>query len=191
MKNAEVDTLFNHHDVVADHQRHPARVVAGELWEFDHLQPFVMPVTVNLNSNDVELDVVVLFSNHCYTRKAEEGESLEDAMVVMDGKVKRILDRERYELSKKYMPTLAKELSNRTIRIASDVKQNFVTFELQGNDACDSRHYAMFFEVKRDRVRKRRLLLRVQSAYIIERPSARLLKAEKMRLHIILKQALR
>ena len=44
----------------------------------------------------------------------------------------------------------------------------------------------MFFEVKKDRSRKRRLLLRIQSAYILENPSKRLLKAEKMRFHVIL-----
>jgi len=48
----------------------------------------------------------------------------------------------------------------------------------------------MFFEVKKDRSRKRRLLLRIQSAYILENPSKRLLKAEKMRFHVILKLAL-
>jgi hypothetical protein len=65
-----------------------------------------------------------------------------------------------------------------------------VTFELPSVATGEKPiRYAVFFEVKRDRKRKRRVLLRVQSAYILDEPSKRLLKADKMRFQVILKRA--
>ena len=116
---------------------------------------------------------------------------MDESIIVMDGNIQRVLDQKRYELSLKYLPQLVHDLEKRLIRIADESRPNFVTFELQPASAGEEPlHYAMFFEVKKDRSRKRRMLLRVQSAYILDNPSKRLLEAKKMRFHIILKRAL-
>lgn len=47
----------------------------------------------------------------------------------------------------------------------------------------------MFFEVKRDSRRKKRILLHVQSAYLLDTLTDRKKKAGKVRFHVLLKAA--
>jgi hypothetical protein len=188
----QTTSIDGHHDAVTDDHKHTPRAFGDETWTFEHLQAFVMRVPLELTPrNMVELDVVVLFSNHCFTRELKPGEAIDDSLIVMDGSIRRVMDKQRYDLSRMYLPQLVHELVSRHIRVADASRPNFVTLELQPAQAgADPMHYAMFFEVKKDRARKRRMLLRVQSAYILENPSKRLLKADKMRFHVILKRAL-
>ncbi len=185
-------SIDNHHDAVTDDHKHSPRSFGDETWTFDHLQAFVMKVPIEQTpKNMVEFDVVVLFSNHCFSREVKPGEVVEESLIVMDGNIRRVMDKQRYELSLNHLPQLVHDLDTRHIRIADASRPNFVTLELQPASAGEEAlHYAMFFEVKKDRSRKRRVLLRVQSAYILENPSRRLLKADKMRFHVILKRAL-
>ena len=188
----QMTTIADHHDAVTDDHKHLPRSFGDETWTFDHLQAFVMKILVEQTPKTiVELDVVVLFANHCFSRELKAGEVVDESIIVMDGNIQRVLDQKRYELSLKYLPQLVHDLEKRLIRIADESRPNFVTFELQPTSAGEEPlHYAMFFEVKKDRSRKRRMLLRVQSAYILDNPSKRLLEAKKMRFHIILKRAL-
>ena len=188
----QMTTIADHHDAVTDDHKHLPRSFGDETWTFDHLQAFVMKIPVEHTPKTiVEFDVVVLFANHCFSREMKAGEVVDESLIVMDGNIQRVLDQKRYELSLKYLPQLVHDLEKRLIRIADESRPNFVTVELQPTNAGeDPLHYAMFFEVKKDRSRKRRMLLRVQSAYILENPSRRLLGAKKMRFHIILKRAL-
>ena len=65
-----------------------------------------------------------------------------------------------------------------------------MTFELPQTVAGEPpKSYAVFFEMKKDSIRKKRMLLRVQSAYILNNPSNRLRKASKMRFQVIMKRA--
>jgi hypothetical protein len=188
----QMTTMANHQDAVTDDHKHSPRSFGDETWTFDHLQAFVMKTPVQLTPKTiVELDVVVLFANHCFSREMKAGELVDESLIVMDGNIQRVLDPQRYRLSVKYLPQLVHDLEKRHIRIADESRPNFVTLELQSANAGEEPlHYAMFFEVKKDRSRKRRMLLRVQSAYVLENPSKRLLEAKKMRFHIILKRAL-
>ena len=79
-------------------------------------------------------------------------------------------------------------LSGRHIQIAPDVRgrQNFFTLEVVDPDG-QSRRYAVFLEPKKDARRKRRILLRVQSAYILDRLPNRLQKAGKVTLSKLLR----
>ncbi len=185
-------TIADHHDAVTDDHKHSPRSFGEETWTFDHLKAFVMKISVEQTpKNIVELDVVVLFSNHCFSRVMKVGEVVDESLIVMDGNIQRVLDQQRYKLSLKYLPQLARDLEMRLIRIADESRPNFVTFELEPTNAGEEpMYYAMFFEVKKDRLRKRRMILRVQSAYILENPSRRQLEAKKMRFHIILKREL-
>ena len=136
----------------------------------------------------IDVDVVVLFTNHCFTRGEEPGETADPSLVIMDGKERRILDQERYDLSRRYLPQLILELGNRHIQVADPTRPNFVTFELPATDGKAAQKYAIFFEVTRDKKRSKRLLLRVQSAYILTKPSKRLQKALKINFRVLLKQ---
>jgi len=184
--------MDDHHELVEPHHRFATLTVCEEVWELDHLEAFAMKVPVELVPNQVtDLDVIVLFSNHCFTRGlATPDELVDESLIVMDGSERRVLDRERYQLSRRYLPQLILKLPTRHVQVADPTRPNFVTFELPSMAAGEPPlRYAVFFEVKRDRRRKRRVLLRVQSAYILDEPSKRLLKADKMRFQVILKRA--
>jgi hypothetical protein len=99
---------------------------------------------------------------------------------------RRVLSKERYDLSRRFLPALVKDLPNRTIRYAGDSSLNYFTAEVTGSDAPGM--YAVFFEVQRDKRRKRRLLLYVQSAYRLERLSNRLAKGGKVRFATLLRK---
>ena len=182
--------MDGHHELVTPHHRFVPLQVSDELWQFEHLEAFAMRMPLELLPGQAtEVDVVVLFTNHCFTRGVEPGEVVNPSMVIMDGNERRVLDKERYELSKLYLPQLILDLSNRHIQVADPTRPNFVTYELPATTpGATPQKYAVFFEVTRDRKRGKRLLLRVQSAYILVNPSKRLQKAIKINFRILLKQ---
>jgi hypothetical protein len=183
--------IDTHQDAVSSHQRFAAVVMGTEVWRFDHLEPFAMRVPLEVSpGNSVAIDIVVLFSNHCFTRGLGPGEVVDTAHVIMDGGEKRVLDEVRYALSRQYLPGLILDLPNRHILVADRARPSFVTFELpQSAAGAPAAWYAVFFELKKDSVRRKRMLLRVQSAYVLETPSKRLLNADKMRFQVIMKRA--
>lgn len=77
------------------------------------------------------------------------------------------MDPMRYELSRLFLRDIVSNLSNRHITVADEKQPNFVTLEHVNANGTTSL-YAIFFEVKKDNSRKRRLVLRVQSAYVLE-----------------------
>lgn len=182
--------MDGHHDAVEDDHKHPSKDFEGKTWTFNHLQPFAMRIPVPLNGiGIVEVDVVVLFTNHCYSREVVDGECVNACHIVMDGKTPRLMDSWRYELSLKHLPQLVHSLDARRIKPS---RENFVTIELEPSAPGEApMNYAMFFDVIKDRKRKKRLLLRVKSAYVLERPlSKRELEEKPIRFHVLLKRAL-
>jgi len=186
----QLNPIDDHLDAVdADHQ-HLSKAFDGQLWSFDHLKPFALRMDVPLNGvGPVEIDVVVLFSNHCYSRELELGEDANEAHIVTDGSIRRVMDAERYALSQAYLPALIHTLHERRIKPS---RENFVTLELAPSSAGGlPRNYVVFFDVKKDRRRKRRLLLRVKSAYVLDRPFTKREKDEKpVGFHVLLKRTL-
>ncbi|WP_244106065.1 hypothetical protein [Paraburkholderia phenazinium] len=77
------------------------------------------------------------------------------------------MDPQRYELSRRFLRHIVSNLSNRHITVADEKQPNFVTLEQMNADGTTSL-YAIFFEVKKDNSRRRRLMLRVQSAYVLD-----------------------
>ena len=82
---------------------------------------------------------------------------------------------------------LVSDLANRTIRYAGENNLNYFTAEVTGSEAPGV--YAVFFEVQRDKRRKRRLLLHIQSAYRLEQLNNRLAKGGKVRFATLLRKA--
>jgi hypothetical protein len=62
---------------------------------------------------------------------------------------------------------MVSNLSNRRITIANEKMPNFVTIENVNADGTASL-YAVFFEVKKGKSRRCRLVLRIQSAYLLD-----------------------
>ncbi len=104
-----------------------------------------------------------------------------------NGRERRVLSEERYELSRRFLPYLVKGLGTRVVRFAADGASNFFTAEGLSEDA-DPGIYVVFFEVERDRSRKKRLLLRIQSAYRMDRLSKRLSQAGKIKFATLLRK---
>lgn len=185
------EPMDEHHEVVESHQRFLPRTVAGELWSFDHLDAIAFKSMVEMNPGQwLELAVVVLFSNHCFTRSPLEDESVQQDLLWSDARERRVLCPERYALSRLFLPRLILELPDRHIQVADERRPNFMIFEVPqdmgwGEDA----RYAVFFEVERDKRRKKRMLLRVQSAYLLPKLSKRQIQANKIRFQTLLKRA--
>lgn len=186
----QLNPIDGHLDAVdADHQHLP-KAFDNQLWSFDHLKPFALRMYVPLDGvGPVEIDVVVLFSNHCYSRELELGEDANEAHIVMDGGIRRVMDPDRYALSQTYLPALIHTLPERRIKPS---RENFVTLELAPRAVGGlPRNYVVFFDVKKDRRRKKRLLLRVKSAYVLDRPFTKRERDEKtIGFHVLLKRVL-
>ncbi|RZI60850.1 MAG: hypothetical protein EOP37_10200 [Rubrivivax sp.] len=158
--------IADHLDVVRAHHRFKNVLRGAEAWDLSHLDPLAFRVDPGLG---FELTVVVLFSCHCFTRSiSRDGRRRRDIPskeLFNDGREVRVLCERRYELSKRYLPQLIRDLRKRTIRIARDNPQNFVTTKSVDDPETQGQHYVVFFEVTRDQRQKGRLLLQVQSAY--------------------------
>lgn len=163
-------------------------VYRGTPWDLEHLKPYSFLVDVDGIAHP--LRVVVIFACHCFTRDATDEERANNLIPYedwySDGKEERVLDEERYLLSKRYLPALVKDLGTRRIFVADEKRKNgnFVTREVQ-TDSGTAGLYSIFFEVEKER--KHKLKLRVQSAYVREKLTKRESDAKKVRLHTIFK----
>jgi hypothetical protein len=180
-----MEPLGDHADAAAKHPRFVPLVFRGTTWTFEHLEPFVFTLDPKLG---FDITVVVLFSCHCFTESMGAADLVPAVEVFDDGGIARRLDPERYDLSRRFLPAVVATLHVRTIRVAGEGRQNFMTFEvLDPVQGLPVGHYAVFFEVTKDASRKKRLLLRVQSAYRIEALNDRQRRAGKVTLATLLR----
>jgi len=157
-------------------------------WDLTHLDSFAFKVDIGF-----EATVVVIFSCHCFshsfrwdTRPRAEIPELE---IYKDEKEERVLDPVRYQLSRTLLRKLITELPSRHIVVANVQSRNFLTWEVQRETGRPS-IYAVFFDVEKDQQRRQRLILRVQSAYVLDQGLTRRQKeAKKIRLTTLLKAA--
>ncbi|MEW6344390.1 MAG: hypothetical protein RXR20_12295 [Paraburkholderia sp.] len=141
----------------------------GIQWDLSHLDSFSFKVDLGIGS---DITVLVLFSCHCFSHSFQwDGRSrhvIPAREIYSDGKEHRVLDPQRYELSRRFLREIVVNLSGRHITVADEKQPNFVTLEHLNADGTSSL-YAVFFEVKKDSSRRRRLVLRVQSAYLLDK----------------------
>lgn len=178
--------IGQHADAIEPHHRFGEVVYLGTPWDLSHLDPFAMRLDPGLG---FEIDVVVLFTCHCFSHSiGKDGrKEIPDHEIFDNGQERRVLNEERYHLSRQYLPTMIRNLPVRTIQVAGAYTANFMTLEVI--EAGEKKHYAVFFEVKRDSRRKKRVLLHVQSAYLLDTLTDRKKKAGKVRFHVLLKAA--
>jgi hypothetical protein len=143
-------------------------VYQGVEWDLSHLDSFAFKIDPGLGT---VITVVVLFSCHCFshsfrwdTRSRSEIPCHE---IYDDGREQRVLNPKRYQLSRQLLRNIVKNLPARRITVADRKQPNFVTLEKVNSDGTVSQ-YAVFFEVDKDKNRKRRLMLRIQSAYVLD-----------------------
>jgi hypothetical protein len=139
----------------------------GIRWDLSHLDSFTFKVNLELGA---DITVLVLFSCHCFShsfRWDKRPRALIPAHEIYDdGKEQRVLDPQRYELSRRFLRDVVMNLPSRRIVLADDRQPNFVTVESVNADGTISL-YAIFFEARKDKSRKRRMILRIQSAYLL------------------------
>lgn len=141
----------------------------GSTWDLSHLNSFAFKCDLGAHCKVV---VVVMLSCHCFSRSfARDGRAraeIRDTEIYDDGREQRVLDPARYTLSKLLLRNLVMTLCNRPIVIADERQPNFMTMQQVNVDGKASL-YAVFFEVEKNKARRHRLILRIQSAYLLER----------------------
>lgn len=139
-----------------------------EQWDLSHLDPFAFRIDPGLGT---VLTVVVVFSCHCFThsfrRDTRARSEIPRHEIYDDGREQRVLDAQRYALSRQFLRAIATSLHTRRITIADRRQPNFVTLDTVNADGTVSQ-YAVFFETGKDRQRKRRMFVRIQSAYLLD-----------------------
>jgi hypothetical protein len=187
MDEVSNQTAFAHVDAVEPRHRFPEVLFRGEKWDLRHLDAFALQIDPDLG---FEVDVVVLFTCHCFTHSVKRDVrvplEIPPDEIYEDVLERRVLSEERYKLSRKFLPGLVRDLPKRTIRYAGESNLNYFTAAVTGAEAPGV--YAVFFEVRRDKRRKRRLLLYVQSAYRLEQLTNRLAKGGKVRFATLLRK---
>ncbi|AOJ25998.1 hypothetical protein [Burkholderia seminalis] len=163
----------------------------GEHWDLNHLRPLTF--TCDLET-DFDVTVLVLFSCHCFTRSfkwdGRPRDAIPDDEIYDDGRETRVLCADRYRASRQLLRDVIVGLATRRIVVADERQPNFVTVEAVASDGTQ-RVYAVFFEVSKDRIRKRRLILRVQSAYMLDGGlNRRQREARKVALRTLLRASL-
>ncbi|MFM0157683.1 hypothetical protein [Paraburkholderia sediminicola] len=157
-------------------------------WDLSHLDSFSFKCDVGLSC---VITIVVTFSCHCFTHSiARDGRTrrdIPDAELYDDGREVRVLDSARYALSKQLLRDVIMTLDDRPIVVADDRQPNFMTQEKSHADGTTSL-YAVFFEVRKARARQQRLILRIQSAYLLEE---KLTKRQRHAKRVALKTLLR
>jgi hypothetical protein len=179
----EEESLLQHNDVINARYKYSSVEYIGEIWNLEHLKPFAFKFELNV---EVKVDVIVFFSCHCFTRKAtdEEQKSLESKYWYSDTYEDRVLDPERYAFSRLLLPRLVQELKSRHIK--STGHGNFMTIEVI-DTSSHKLPYVIFFEVLKDKKRKKRLLLIVQSAYVKNDQTNRMRSGAKVNFAVLLK----
>jgi DNA-directed RNA polymerase subunit H (RpoH/RPB5) len=180
--------LITQHLVDHEHHRFQSVTFRGTHWDLSHLSPFVFKVAIENNRHVI---VVILFSCHCFTHAVKNDTREEQAIpkeeLYHNQQETRVLNEERYLLSKTQLPKIMAQLHQRHITVADEGKRgNFVTIELI-NQVGEKRYYGVFFEVSKDKKRGGRIILRVQSAYLLNGLTKRQKAAKKVRFEVLIK----
>jgi hypothetical protein len=140
----------------------------GARWDLSHLDSFTFKTALEPG---LDITVLVLFSCHCFSHSFRWDERPRSRIpadeIYDDGREQRVLNPVRYELSRSLLKEVVTSLPSRRIVIADERQPNFVTLENVNADGSTSM-YAIFFEAQRDKSRKRRMILRIQSAYVLD-----------------------
>lgn len=180
-----LNPIEEHADAIEAHHRFRTLQFNGAVWDFGHLDPFSFRCQLDAN---LIVDVVVLFSCHCFTHGRDKDLRTEISIdeLYADGKKTRVLNRQRYEMSKKFLPRMVAELFKRHIKVLGGARPNYLTIESINQDG-EEVLYTLFFEVLKDQRRKKRILLRVQSAYVVDSMTEAQKKARKVNFDVLLR----
>jgi len=171
---------------INEHEGHRFNPVTfrGDLWDLGHLDPYAFKLNLG---NDQHVFVVVLFTCHCFTHKVSKDvrDVIPEEEIYKTSQETRVLNEERYTLSRMFLRQIVKDIQERHITCADEYR-NFVTIE-NIDETGTIQHYGVYFEVLKDKQRKGRMILRIQSAYLIARLTNRYKSAKKVRFNVLVK----
>lgn len=178
-----------HNDAVEARNRFGTVAYDGTEWDLSHLKPFAFKQAVTLQGGITkEIDVIVLFSCHCFTEASRVGDEVDATHWYDDGHETRVLNLDRYMLSKSLLPEMIQNLPIRDIRTTGGDLGNYMTLEAQGTDG-EIHPYIAFFDVERDKRRKGRVILRIQSAYVKAELGNKLKSGKKVNFPVLIRAA--
>jgi hypothetical protein len=151
----------------------------NEMWDLSHLDPFAFHFELE---PEYPVTVVVFFSCHCFTRSLDSeprpSSDIPAEEIYDNGRERRVLCPDRYAMSQRLLREIVSNLAAQRITLADEWQSNYVTFKTTDLHGMVS-VYAVFFKVSRAKVRKRRLILQVQSAYVLDRGLTKRQRAAK------------
>lgn len=137
-------------------------------WDLSHLDSFAFRLDPGVGS---KIDVVVIFSCHCFTHSIDKDvrprNQIPQVEIYNCENEERVLDPQRYNLSRKFLRNLVTKMPERRIIIANDDRRNYMTWHVYNATGTKS-IYGVFFDTEKDTKRRRRIILRVQSAYLLD-----------------------
>lgn len=152
----------------------PPLTIDGRSVDLSHLEPFSIAFAVR-NLGGRELTINVKFSNHCYTT-AFDPTVHDPAYIVMDHKVERAFDPQRYFLSRQ-LPDLLRNLPTCSVWLTA-TDRNYAYLARLANEGI---WYALFFRLKRrEDLARRNLSMMIESAYPVGDPGRVLAGATKI-----------
>ncbi len=184
MADDQPPPIEDHADIAASERFAPV-IFRGEPWDLSHLNPFAFRSKIK---PDLTVDVVVLYSCHCFTHGFEKDERdvIPPEEIFFEGTVRRVLNRDRWQLSRAHLPNLVQQLHAGHVRVLGGALGNYATFKGIDFDG-KAVTYAVFFDVKKDQKRRKRMILRVQSAYVLDEVTKRFSKAGKVNMTVLLR----
>lgn len=138
-------------------------IYKGEVYDLTHLHPFEVIYKQPAKGNKPEQSYYlnVSFSLHCFTKRIEYLENLDDKLLYQDSREVRMFDFQRYQLSKS-LKRMVLELDKQ--KCYHTGKGNFFIIEMI-DEAGQKREYEVFFTMSHASNRGK-LNLFVQSAYL-------------------------
>lgn len=176
-----------HADAVHARNRFGPVVFNGAPWDLSHLRPFAFKQAISLpNGQTHEVDIVVFFSCHCFTEQAREGDQIDPTHWYQDDRETRVLNEARYLQSRELLPKITQNFATREIRTTGQPQENYMTIEITDHEG-EAKPYIVFFEIKKDKKRRGRILLRIQSAYVKERLNNRLKNGQRVNFQVLVR----
>lgn len=151
----------------------------GITYTLNHLHPFTFDLTIAAKDGKPEqvYHLHVVFSLHCFTRKAIPGEVITPYLAYSDNRETRIFDFARYQDSH-MLPDLIRSLPERPC--FHDSHGNYYVFEVHQTDGT-VQYYSVFFTLSKAS-RKAGLNLYISSAHMRpQRPYAHRIKPIRFR----------
>lgn len=119
----------------------------GDVYRLNHLHPltFDLSIPASMGKPAQSYKINVIFSLHCFSRAARQGEAIPPELAYSDSRETRIFDPERHRHSL-VLPDIVKTLAEK--QCFHDSHGNFYVFEMVEEDGS-TQYYSVFFTLSK------------------------------------------